>query len=157
MKIKILVPGVLALLLCGCLSPNVEVTVAPEVEKHFGICPSLEVDIAAVGGDEARRAGNADVDFYFEPDSPMRTSLRPETLTFSQYTLRTRTLSGSADCWDRWAEKSPDELILYVNLPIRGDLKADGRRISVKYDKSFLFRKTLHFRITPSGLIRSEK
>lgn len=154
-KFLLFFAGFALLSLCSCVGPRIEVSVSPDLIKQYGDrCPSLEVDVAVTGGDEAKRAELADMNAYFEPDNVIRTALMPETLCFSAEQTETQVIGRDAPCWSRWREKSWDKIILFVNLPIPADPKLDGRRISVPFSYHFLYGGTVSFKITPAGLVQ---
>jgi len=159
-RIVTVAAGVLTALLSGCFNPNIEVAVSPELEKHYGLNPSFEVDIATVTEEEANQLKTLGVEIYFSSKTPLRESLKPATLTFSRNLKSSAVLKHGDPCWDEWSKKEAEKLLLTVNLPPGGSdaLKAQAqndRRIFVmEYSKSAIFPQTLHFEVTANGITK---
>jgi hypothetical protein len=133
----------------------VAVGLSAEMERYYGIYPSIEFDIVAVTAGEAEEIKNGGVDKYFAPDSALRKRLDPLTVYFSQERTEPETLAFSSARWDRWLKKKPETLTLIADLPPSpGASGEDPRVIYIDLKKNGVFARPVYVEIEPEKISR---
>lgn len=136
----------------GCSSRyNMSVYLSPDLVKHYGYYPSLEVDIVGLNKNEAVWMQSYKLDKYFEPGNPMRKSLLPYTMHFSQQKAVLQVdFSDKEKSWKQWIDKGATELMIAVNLP--GISDDSVRKVVRDIHSIYGMRDYLYVEIRPVGI-----
>lgn len=98
-------------------SHTVSVYLSPELKTFYGYYPSLEVDIVGLNDSEKNWIDSYDINKYFEIDNPLRKTLSPVTMKFSEEDKSMQYLGYYSKYWNKWKKKGAKELYIIVNLP----------------------------------------
>ena len=142
------------LMLAGCSVPayDIEVYMSPKVKEKYQIRPSLEIDIAGLNHTTAEHFQAIDVNDYFSPENPFRSSNAHATLHFSEENGVPKRLSKNDPIWTKFSTGSADQVCLLVNLPLAGGKKQknDPRKIVIPLKDGIFESSKRYFEITPS-------
>lgn len=153
-KIKLTAAALmLAAFFAGCTyTHNVKVYMSPELKERYGYYPSLEVDLAGLNVNEKNWFDSYDMDKYFEADNPLRKSLAPITMRFSEDDPSMLYLERGSDIWSVWKRKGAEDLYIVVNLPEARIGKSSSGVLTLKI-KSNIFKSHDRFvEIKPTGI-----
>ena len=138
----------------GCTySHNVNVYMSPELKTHYGYYPSLEVDLIGMNDSEKNWIESYDTDKYFEADNPLRKSLSPFTMKFSESDYGVQYLSRGSKLWNKWKDKGAKELYIIVNLPETHLGKSSSKMLSFKIKSNIFKSHDKHIEIKPAGIL----
>lgn len=153
-KIKILLTILPAwIILYGCTyTHNVNVYISPELKEQYGYYPSLEVDIAGLNADEKNWMETYDIDKYFEAENPMRASLKPLTIKFSQDKAGMQYITRESRFWREWNRKGAKETFVIVNLPETAAAGQNSRKLNFKIRSNIFKSHSKYIVITRAGL-----
>lgn len=156
MKNKILLLAFL-LIISGCTyRHDATIFLSPELKDYYGYYPSLEVDIAGINDNEKSWISSYKLNKYFQPDNPMRKTLQPYTMVFSNDDDKHyQKFSHSAKEWDLWKRKGAKELFIAVNLP--GIEDDNARKILMEIRSYIGKRLPLFIEIKPTGISLIDK
>lgn len=131
-------------------SYNMSVYLSPELKDYYGYYPSLEVDIVGLNENEKNWMSSYNMNKYFEANNPMRKSLMPHTLKFSQSNgAAEQDFNDNAKEWNLWKKKGAVELLVAVNLPgVDDSVKKVTKDIKSYIGK----RKHIYIEIRPVGI-----
>jgi hypothetical protein len=120
---------------------------------HYGIFPSIEVDITALTSQAADEIKTAGVEGYFAPGSALRAGAAPYTLRFSEEITAPVTLNYRELGWKQWVKRKPEKLVLLVNLPYSADMKSgDGRILTIDIKERFPQWEDIYFQVEPQRI-----
>lgn len=124
-----------AALIAGCSSPAFEVGVSlsPELRTLYGIVPTVEADFAGITPSEIERVRSVSVDEWFAPGNPLRASLSPKTLRFSEDRPLAQSISEDDPVWELWEKRGVTDLAVFVNLPMTPSAKGGDPRKLIEH------------------------
>lgn len=159
--IKTALATVFCMLSAGCASRmTVQAGLADNIKDYYSIYPSIEIDIAAVTGEEADELKKANVDDYFSVGSSKRESLSPYTFMFSAEQTAPQTMKYNVPQWDKWLEKEPEKIAVIVNMPRKtekGEKGKDPRVLILDMSGGFMYHKTIYVEARPGTVVRIYK
>ena len=121
---------VFSVLESGCATRmTVQAGLSENIKEYYSIYPSVEIDIAAVTGEEAEELKKTTADSYFSVGSSKRESLSPYTLTFSAEQTVPQTMKYNVPQWDKWLEKEPEKIVVIANMPRKTDETEKGKKL----------------------------
>jgi hypothetical protein len=143
----------------GCaINRRVVVGVSADIERRYGMYPSIELDVAAVTDDESDQIKTAGVDGYFSPDSSLRKRLEPFTAYFDDENVMPYTLHIKGNYWSNWQKKKPSKLAIIADLPHSPDMpKDDPRLIFIDIKETFFTLSPIYIEVEPDKVVRVYK
>jgi hypothetical protein len=132
--------------------------ISSDMQKRYGIYPSVELDIAAITEDEAAQIKNAGVDGYFSPNNSLRKRLGPFTVYFNEESTAPGKLHTRDYRWNNWKKKNPSQLVIIADLPHSPDMpKEDPRMMFIGIKKALFSPSAVYVEVEPDKIIRVYK
>lgn len=151
MKNKILLLSFLLILSSCTYRYDTTIFLSPELKDVYGYYPSLEVDITGINDNEKAWISSYKLNKYFQPKNPMRKTLQPYTMIFSNDDSKHYQLfPHNAKEWSLWKRKGAKELFIAVNLP--GIEDDNARKILMQLKSHICERMPLYIEIKPAGI-----
>ncbi len=159
--------------LLGCsseqgTSASFDVSIYPskDLAKTYGHYPTFETDVLGARQEEVIRLSKYSPEKYFESGSSLRQYFDPVTYRFSDRNLRKRTFRAGTPEYKKLMGRSPEYLVVLVNLPLMGDQdsedekqsddKLDPRKFVYKIPTGFFDdNPDLYLKIAGAGIVRT--